>query len=129
MMKKMALVMASVAALGLAACDRNDADVVSENIKVAADNFEVNRRIVFYNSINGEYLLVIEGLCSLGNNDTALRMSVTCKVGPKDYKKHHLGLGANVTFISEQLNPLPANTQHYRVVFKPSTLIPSVEIR
>jgi outer membrane lipoprotein SlyB len=72
MMKKMALVMASVAALGLAACDRNDADVVSENIKVAADNFEVNRRIVFYNSISSEYLLVIEGLCSLGNNDTAL---------------------------------------------------------
>jgi hypothetical protein len=113
----------------LAGCDRNDADVASRNLSTAADNFEINRRIVFYNSINGEYLLVIEGLCSLGNSDTGLRMSVTCKTGPAAYKKHHLGLGANVTFVSEQVDAAAASTYHYRVVFKPSTLIPSIEVR
>ena len=31
------------------------ADVASRNLSVAADNFEVTRRIVFYNGITGEY--------------------------------------------------------------------------
>ena len=36
-------------------CD--DAIVVSQNISKAADNFEVTRRIVFYNGITGDYML------------------------------------------------------------------------
>ena len=51
------------------------------------------------------------------------------KTGPSTFKKHHLGLGANVTFVSEQLDAAPASTYHYCVVFKPSTLIPNIEIR
>ena len=35
-----------IATLGIAAC--SDADVASRNLSKAADNFEVNRRIVFY---------------------------------------------------------------------------------
>jgi hypothetical protein len=38
----------------LTACD-NAADVASRNVATAAANFEVNRRIVFYNVRNGEY--------------------------------------------------------------------------
>jgi hypothetical protein len=39
-----------VAVIGaLAAC--SDADVASSNISKAADNFEINRRVVFYNGI------------------------------------------------------------------------------
>jgi hypothetical protein len=121
--------------LGLAACDQ-EADVASRNLSQAArnlsqaaDNFEINRRIVFYNTMNGEYLLQIEGLCNLGNHDTAGRMSVTCKVGPTAFKKHYLGLSPNVTFVAEQINAAAASVYHYRVVFRPSTIIPSVEIR
>jgi hypothetical protein len=39
--------------------------------KVAADQFEVNRRIVIYNGVTDQYMLVIQGLCSLGNQDTS----------------------------------------------------------
>jgi hypothetical protein len=46
-----------------------DADVASRNVSKAADMFEVVRRIVFYNGITGDYILTIEGLCSLGNFD------------------------------------------------------------
>ena len=107
----------------------NDADVASQNISTAADNFQINRRVVFYNGITGEYILEISGLCSLGNNDTALRMSVICKTGPGTYKKHFLGLSQNVTFFAEQLEPAPASTYHYKVVFKPSVIIPDIEVR
>ena len=65
--------------LALTAC--SDADVASKNLSKAADNFEVNRRIVFYNGVTGDYILVIEGLCSLGNEDPAKKLTVTCKQG------------------------------------------------
>lgn len=117
-----------VAMLALAGCDK-DADVASRNISTAADNFEIQRRVVFYNGITGEYILQIEGLCSLGNQDTAKRMSVICKTGPATFKKHFLGLSDNVTFFAEQMEPAPASTYRYRVVFKPTVIIPAIEVR
>ena len=104
------------------------ANIVSENISIAADNFEVQRRVIFYNGITGEYMLTIEGLCSLGNNDTAGRLSVTCKVGPQEYKKHFLGLSDNVTFFAEHMESSQADPYRYLVIFRPTTIIPDIEV-
>lgn len=114
-----------VVASGLSACSTS-ADVVSKNLSNAADNFQIQRRIVFYNGITGEYMLTIEGLCSLGNNDSAGQLSVTCEVGPDQYKKHFLGLSDNVTYFVEQTDAAYSDKYHYAVTFKPSTIIPSV---
>lgn len=111
----------------LAGC--SDADVASSNLSKAADQFEITRRIVFYNGITGDYMLTITGLCSLGNNDQARKLSVTCKTGPNAFKKHFLGLSDNVTFFVEQIEPSAASPYQYRVVFKPLAIIPDVEIR
>lgn len=111
----------------LAAC--NEADVASQNISQAADMFQINRRIVFYNGITGEYMLTIEGLCSLGNHDAARELTVTCKTGPSAYKKHFLGLSDNVTYFAEQIEPANVSVYHYKVVFKPSVIIPDLEIK
>ncbi len=118
----------ALAMLALAACD-NDANVASRNLSKAADQFEITRRIVFYNGITGDYILSVEGLCSLGNNDTAQRLSVTCKTGPNDFKKHFLGLSDNVTFFAEQIEPAKASVFHYRVIFKPAAIIPDIDFR
>ena len=108
---------------------RLEADVASRNVSKAADMFEVNRRIVFYNGITDEYILVIEGLCSLGNFDIAgEELSVTCKTGPGAYKKHFLGLSDNVTYFAEQIEPLPVNSYQYRVIFRPAQIVPDIEI-
>jgi len=107
----------------------SDADVASYNTSKAADMFEVERRVVFYNGITGEYMLTIEGRCSLGNNDKEGRLSVTCKVGEGQYKKHFLGLSDNVTFFLEQMEPKKASAYHYRVIFKPQTIIPDIDVR
>ena len=114
---------------GLAACTTNDADVASENLSKAADQFEILRRVVFYNGITGEYILAIEGYCSLGNFDDANELSVTCKLGEGRFKKHFLGLSDNVTYFAEQLESANVSTSHYRVVFKPSVIIPDIDIR
>ena len=106
----------------------SDADVASRNISKEADMFRINRRIVFYNGINGEYILVIEGLCSLGNMDAAGELSVTCKTGDNEYKKHFLGLSDNVTYFSEQIDSADVSTYHYKVIFKPASIIPDIEV-
>jgi len=122
-MRKLMTSITAVAALS--GC--TDADVASRNLSKAADQFEVTRRVVFYNGITGDYILSIEGLCSLGNEDAAGKLSVTCKTGADTYKKHFLGLSDNVTFFAEQLEPTKASTYHYRVIFKPQTIIPDIE--
>lgn len=123
-----ALAAGAVLVGGLSACS-SDADVVSSNLSKAADNFEVQRRVVFYNGITGEYMLTVEGLCSLGNFDDAGELTVTCKTGPDAYKKHFLGLSDNVTYFVERLEGKNVSKYHYRVVFKPSTILPDIDIR
>ncbi len=111
--------------IALAGC--SDADIASSNLSKAADNFEINRRIVFYNGITSDYILVIEGLCSQQQTDK--KLAVTCKVGPAQYKKHFLGLSDNVTYFSEQMEAAAANVYHYRVTFKPKAIVPDIDFR
>lgn len=107
----------------------SDADRASSNLSVAADNFEISRRVVFYNGITNDYVLTIEGLCSKGNDDTNRKLTITCKTGPGVYKKHFLGLSDNVTYFIEQVEAAPANTYHYRIIFKPAAILPSIEAK
>ena len=108
----------------LTACS-TDADVASQNLSKAADQFEIDRRIVFLNGITDTYMLTIEGRCSI--KDEGVQLEVTCKTGPEEFKKHFLGLSDNVTYFVEQVEGAAASTSRYRVVFKPEALIPSVE--
>jgi len=71
----------------------------------------------------------MEGFCSLGNTDTGLRMSVTCKTAPRKYIKNFLGLSDNVFFVSEQLEAVSVSEFHYRMVFRPQSLIPDIDFQ
>ncbi|MDX3926768.1 MAG: hypothetical protein QHC90_13315 [Shinella sp.] len=124
-----AMKIAPVAALAFAVSACTDADIASTNISKAADNFEISRRVVFYNGITGDYILSVEGLCSLGNQDKAREVTITCKTGPRAYKKHFLGLSDNVTFFAEQLETADVSTYHYRVMFKPQTILPDIDFK
>lgn len=105
---------------------RSDADVVSKNLSVEAGMFKLNRRIVFYNGITDSYILVIEGLCQIDHGE---KLSVTCKTGADAYKKHYLGLSDNVTYFSEQLEEAAVSAYHYKVIFKPQTIVPDVDLK
>jgi hypothetical protein len=126
-MSKFHLLLLPLAIVAVAGC--SDANVASANLSKAADQFEITRRIVFYNGITGEYMLTITGLCALGNADKPRELSVTCKTGAGAYKKHFLGLSDNVTFFVEQIDAAAASPYQYRVVFKPLAIVPDLEIR
>lgn len=128
-MNKKTIITASMlvaAGLTLTAC-ASDADVVSENLSKAADNFEVNRRIVMFNGITDQYLMVIEGTCSI--TDEGNQLEVTCKTGKDSYKKHFLGLSDNVSYFVEQGEAVKASADNYRVTFKPQSIIPDPDFR
>lgn len=120
------LIIATIAVmLTLIAGCRTDAQIASANLSTAADQFEIERRIVFYNGITESYILVIEGRCSIVPNLNKLK--VTCRTGEKDFKKHYLGLSDNVTYFVEQLETAEVGVYHYRVIFKPQSIIPDID--
>ncbi len=102
------------------------ADVASRNLSKDAEMFKIQRRIVFYNGITGQYILVISGKCSIDDNKKHL--SVTCKTGPAEFKKHFLGLSDNVTYFAEQLESQNVSEFHYKVIFKPTAIVPDIEL-
>ena len=125
MIKKLIAAIALVGVFTLTGCS-DDADVASENLSKAADNFEIQRQIVFFNGITDTYLLTIEGLCSI--NDEGAQLEVTCKT-EDGYKKHFLGLSDNVSYFVEQQASADVSVDHYRVTFKPETVVPDVDAR
>lgn len=127
-MKKLIQTLAvALAMAAIAGCD-TDASVASRNLSKAADMFEIERRIVFYDAIGGLYLLSIEGRCSIRKDGADNQLEVTCKTGPSEYKKHFLGISDNVTYFAEQLGQANVSAYNYRVIFKPEALIPNIDL-
>lgn len=129
--KKIAAILAaSVAVVSLGACSA--ADRSSRNLSVAADNFEIERRITFINGITDTYLLTIEGFCSINEDQSgdgaASQLEVTCKVDDDQYEKHYLGLSDNVTYLSEQVTSESVDPYKPRIIFRPEAVIPDIDV-
>lgn len=129
--RKLLIPILSLALIAGAACTTDSkADVASYNLSKAAEQFEIQRRIVFFNGITDKYLLTVEGRCSVETTESKLggSLEVTCKVGPNEYKKHFLGLSDNVSYFVEQTQTANVDEYHYRVIFRPDTIVPAIEI-
>ena len=126
-MKKVYIFLIGLALLTLAGC-QDDAKVAKQNLSKAADNFEVLRRIVFYNTWTDTTMQVIEGKCSI---EYGKRVSVICKVGKgaNDVKNSLISLSGQVTVFVEQLESTNVSFYHYRRTFKPQSVIPDIDFR
>jgi len=119
----------ALVALGVFVGCTREAQTVSYNISRDADNFEVKRRVVFFNGITDKYLMEIIGYCSIHKDNADNQLEVTCKVGPDQYKKHYFGLSDNTAYFVEQIDPKTESQFNYKVVFRPQTIIPDVTVR
>lgn len=127
-MKKLWGIVISVGITSIFVGCSSDADMASYNVSKAADMFEIDRRVVFYNGITGDYILSIEGRCSIKKDRADDQLEVTCKTGANTFKKHFLGISNNVTYFAEQLQPKSVSTYHYRVVFRPEVIVPDISV-
>lgn len=108
----------------------SDADKTSENLGKAAEQFEVQRKIVGINGITDQVLFEVEGRCSLESAKSALSgtLEVICKHGDDDYRKHFVGLSDNVTYISTQLEGLDVSQYRTRIILKPENIVPNFDL-
>lgn len=119
--------------LGLTAgsCEDDDSDIVDYNITKAAKNFEVSRRVVMVNGITDKIQLQIEGRCNIEPGDA--KIFVTCKVaegeGNDSYVRHQFYMGDNTFVIVEQGEPVDVSAYHYRMTYKPQSIIPDPDFR
>lgn len=120
------LIAAVLLAGGLSACE-DDADVASRNLSKAADNFEVQRRIVVFNGITDKFLLEVTGRCSI--EDEGRQLEITCKEAEDQYVKHFAGLSDNVSYFVEQGEPIDVSVYHTRITIKPQTIVPDPDFR
>ena len=125
-MKKIIVFLLLIMMVFLIGSCSTDASVASANLSKEADMFNIKRRVVFYNGITDEYILSIEGKCSV--EFFTDKFVVTVKTGPNEYKKHYLGRADNVFPFVEQLEPVPVDVYHYKVIFKPKSILPDIDI-
>ena len=128
MKKSIFAILAAFMVVAIFVACADDAVVARSNLERSEQNFELYRRVVFYNGINGWYILTIDGrLAIIVDSDGDL--VVTVKTDNGEYLKHYLGLSDNVTYFSEQLESKNVSASRYRVIFKPSTIIPNIDLK
>ena len=122
------LIIMTLSAMALMSGCADDAMIASHNLSKAADMFEIDRRVIFYNGITDSYILTIEGRCSIEKDNYDAQLEVTCKTGETTYKKHFLGISDNVTYFAEQIESAGVSVYRYRVIFKPESIIPDIDL-
>lgn len=127
MKRKILIPLVLLITVGVTAAECSDATTASRNLSTAADNFEIERKIVFYNGITDAYVAVIEGRCSI--EPKGGRLEVVCKVGEDAYEKHFLGISDNVTYFAMQTVVADVSVYHSRIVWKPQTIIPDIDFK
>lgn len=126
MLKKLALIAAlAVPALTLAACQ--PAAVVSENISKDADNFQTLRQIVLYNGITDAFIQEVQGYCSIQPGEN-FHIAVICKTD-HGYIKDMWRIGDNTVVFVHQLDASNVSPNFYKVVLRPTTIIPDIVLR
>lgn len=122
-MKKLLPILALL--LLFAACE-TDADVARQNLDTAAEQFEVERRIVFINGITDNYLLEVIGRCSYEAETD--QVVLVCKTAENEFWKHSMVRSDNVTVVIEQLTSEAVSEFRHRVIFRPESIVPNVDL-
>lgn len=122
------LIVATFGLFLLSGC-ASEAQVVSSNLSKEADNFTVLRRITFINTMTDEVLFVMEGNISIFADNSDNQLEISAKVGENTYQKHFLGLSPTTIYVAEQLEWVEANKYQFKVIMRPSTLIPDIEVK
>ena len=117
----------ALTAVAVGAGCTTDADQASKNIDTAAEQFEINRHIVFYNGITDTVFLEVYGYCSYENQVVEIEIICRDVDGVEGFSNHSFGLADNVTYLIEQIEPVDVSTTRPRIIFKPEALIPNID--
>lgn len=124
-MKKKLLIIASIiGGILLTGCDQRQADEVSYNLSLKADNFEDIRQITVINCIQGDVLFQMTGKMSIEVDSSDNQLEIVVEVEDGEYKKHFIGLSDNVTYVVEDITGASVDKYSYTLNFNPNMWIP-----
>lgn len=118
------LILASIMMLGLVGCDQRQADDVSYNLSLQADNFEDIRQITVINCLQGDVLFQMTGKMSIEMDSADNQLEIVVELEDGSYKKHFIGLSDNVTYVVEDITGENVDKYSYTLNFNPKMWIP-----
>lgn len=113
---KFATVLTVLLILTTICCSCTAAETVKHNVKFAADNFEVLRRITVYNARTDLVVLTLEGYFSISNNFSK-ELQVTVKTGEDNYKLNYVYLNEYTMYVIEDISGTYTDPYHYSIKF------------
>lgn len=105
---------------------QTEAQKVSYNLSLEADNFNIVRQLTVINCIQGDVLFQMTGKLSITADTADNQLEVIVENADGSYVKHFIGLSDNVTYVIEDLN-LGANEVEkykYTINFNPNMWLP-----
>lgn len=127
MKKILTVLLIAVLSVGvMTGCDQRQADDVSYNLSLEADNFNDVRQITVINCLQGDVLFQMTGKMSIEADmaDNQLEVIVEDEYG--EYKKHFIGLSDNVTYVVEDITSGDVSKYAYTLNFNPKMWSPSI---
>lgn len=112
--------------ISLCGC-QTEADKVSYNLSLEADNFNDVRQITVINCLQGDVLFQMTGKMSITADTADNQLEVVVEDENGDYKKHFIGLSDNMTYVVEDITTKDVDRYNYTLNFNPKMWWP-VEI-
>lgn len=99
-----------------------EADKVTRNLSLQADNFNVTRRVTVYNCRTDKILLEVVGNLSVQKSGGDVDLII--EVAPGQYKKHFVRLNDWTMYVVEDVSGAFADRYHYTINFLPDSIMP-----
>ena len=114
----------------LTGCDARQADDVSYNLSLEADNFNDVRQITVINCLTGDVLFQMTGKMSIDVDNTDNQLEVIVEDEYGEYKKHFIHLGTHIEYVVEDITSNDVSNYKYSLNFNPKMWLPvDVEIK
>ena len=100
----------------------HQADVVRQNLKREADDFNIRRRITVMNTRTDTPLMQITGLISIDVDDDG-DLNITIEKAPNEFVLNYAHLSQDTTYIVEQIETKEVSKYQYEIKFYPKQLV------
>ena len=123
-MKKFLLALVAIMTLGVTGCEQREADMVSYNLSLEADNFNNVRQVTIINCLQGDVLFQMTGKMSIEADTSDNQLEIIVEDNDGGYKKHFIGLSDNVTYVVEDITSKDVDKYNYTLNFNPNMWLP-----
>ena len=125
MKKIIAVLLVLVMAVCLVGCiDTRQADDVSYNLSLQADNFNDVRQITVINCLTGDVLFQMTGKMSIDVDSADNQLEVIVEDENGEYKKHFIHLGTHIEYVVEDITSDDVSKYKYTLNFNPKMWLP-----